>query len=190
MASRTQLICLCEGRKRKSIDEVFINRLVKSLQPGWLRPWPGNSAVRIVSCGNRDDVISELPKELKSCRSAGGDTTVMVWADCDDDCGSPDALVARFWSHAAQNGITKAEFDRVIFCLPKDRIENWVEFLNSGSTNESAEGPRARHNRDVADAARKLAALCKAGGSGERLPSSLQWACRNWHAGTGRLDKS
>ena len=41
VASRTQIVCLCEGRKGESIDEVFINRLMKSLQPDWLRPGQG-----------------------------------------------------------------------------------------------------------------------------------------------------
>ena len=51
MASRTQIVCLCEGRKGESIDEVFINRLIKSLNPNWLRPWAGSNTIRLVPSG-------------------------------------------------------------------------------------------------------------------------------------------
>ena len=60
MASRTQIVCLCEGGKGESIDEIFINRLIKSLDPAWIRPTARN-VVRIVPCGGRLDVIKRMP---------------------------------------------------------------------------------------------------------------------------------
>ncbi|HKR11356.1 MAG TPA: hypothetical protein VJT15_04825 [Pyrinomonadaceae bacterium] len=39
MANRTQIVCLHEGKKGRSIDPVFINRLMRSLNPAWIRPW-------------------------------------------------------------------------------------------------------------------------------------------------------
>ena len=80
MASRTQLVCLCEGKKGGSIDEVFINRLIKSLDPSWLRPWSGTNRLRLVSCGSRKDVLERMPRELRNCLGQGGNTTLMVWA--------------------------------------------------------------------------------------------------------------
>jgi hypothetical protein len=102
VASRTQIVCLCEGRKGESIDEVFINRLMKSLQPDWLRPWPGSNVVRLVPCGGRMEVVEKMPVELQRCLDAGGNTTLMVWADCDDNCDDGDALKAHFWQEAKQ----------------------------------------------------------------------------------------
>lgn len=180
MASRTQIVCLCEGKRGESIDEVFINRLMKSLQPDWLRPWPGSNVVRIVPCGGRTEVIEKMPAELRRCLDAGGKTTLMVWADCDDNCADPDALKALFWNEAQQRGITQAEFDQAVFVLAKDRLENWVEFLMTGATDELKEGPRVKSNREAADAAKKLAAMCSEGKPVINMPLSLQWSCGNW----------
>jgi hypothetical protein len=175
VASRTQIVCLCEGSKGESIDEVFINRLVKSLQPEWLRPWPGNNVIRLVPCGGRKKVIETLPIELEHCIAAGGHTTLMVWADCDDDCADPEALKVHFWNEARRNAITKDQFERVVFIFAKNRIENWIEFLAMGNTDESKEGPRVRHNREAAEAAKKLATMCRDGNPVRgRLKSALR----------------
>lgn len=187
MASRTQIVCLCEGRKGASIDEVFINRLIKSLQPDWLRPWPGSNVIRLVSCGGRKEVIEKLPGELSRCLNAGGHTTLLVWADCDDDCGDPEALKAQFWNHAQQQAITKEQFERVVFIFAKDRIENWIEFVAMGNTDESKEGQRVKHNREAAEAAKKLAAMCREAKPVINMPPSLQWSCRNWQSFAKRM---
>jgi hypothetical protein len=189
VASRTQMVCLCEGRKGESIDEVFINKLMRTIKPSWIRP-EGTNIVRIEPCGGRKEVIARTPGQLRLCLGAGGDTTLMVWADCDDDCTDGDALKATFWEEAARQGITKEQFDRVVFIFAKDRLENWVEFLRAGSTDESNEGPRVKHNREVADAAKKLAGYCKARAQVDRMPPSLQWSCKNWRALDERLKKS
>jgi hypothetical protein len=180
-------VCLCEGRNGESIDEVFINRLMKSLQPDWLRPWPGSNVVRLVPCGGRKEVVEKMPVELQRCLDAGGNTTLMVWADCDDTCNDGDALKAHFWQEAKQKGITQEQFERVVFIFTKDRIENWIEFLLTGSTDESREGPRVKHNREAADAAKRLADFCKSGKPVNNVPSSLQWSCKNWRALTERM---
>jgi hypothetical protein len=166
---------------------VFINRLMKSLQPDWLRPWKGSNVVRLVPCGGRKEVVENMPVELQRCLDAGGKTTLMVWADCDDNCNDGDALKAHFWQEAKQNGITQEQFERVVFIFAKDRIENWIEFLVSGSTDESREGPRVKHNREAADAAKNLADFCKSGKPLNDMPPSLRWSCKNWRAFTGRM---
>ena len=180
MANRTQIVCLCEGRKGESIDEVFINRLMKSLQPDWLRLWSGSNVIRLVPCGGRTEVIEKLPAELRNCLAAGGHTTLMVWADCDDDCADPDALKIRFWNEAQRQAITKEQFERVVFIFAKDRIENWIEFLMTGITDESKEGRRVKHNREAAEAAKKLASMCKKLEPVSDMPPSLRWSCKNW----------
>lgn len=187
MASRTQIVCLCEGRKGESIDEVFINRLIKSLDPKWLRPWAGSNTIRLVPCGGRNAVLKKLPEELRYSQDAGGDTTLLVWADCDDDCADGETLKASFWQEAQRQGITNEQFNRVVFIFAKDRLENWIEFLRTGSTDESQEGPRVKHNRTVADAAKKLAKLCSAGKPLDDLPPSLKWSCLNWRALGARM---
>jgi len=187
MASRTQIVCLCEGRKGKSIDEVFINRLMKSLQPDWLRPWPGSNVVRLVPCGGRLEVVEKMPEELKRCLDAGGNTALMVWADCDDNCADADALKTHFWKEAESKGIAPAQFDRVVFIFAKDRIENWIEFLLTGKTDESKEGPRVKSNREAADAAKKLASMCREAKGVTNMPPSLQWSCENWRALVARI---
>jgi hypothetical protein len=181
VASRTQIVCLCEGKKGQSIDEVFINRLMKSLQPDWLRPWPGSNVIRLVPCGRRKELVEKMPEELNDCLSAGGHTTLMVWADC-DDCDNSEALKAHFWNEARRQSINSEQFERVVFIFAKDRIENWIEFLNTGATDESREGPRVKYNREAADAAKKLASICKENKPVTNMPPSLQWSCKNWQA--------
>ncbi len=187
MPSRTEIVCLCEGAARASIDPVFINKLIKSLNPSWVRK-KGSNWVRPIPCGGRNDLIARFPGELTAVLRAGGDTTLMVWADCDDDCLDGDSLKAIFWKEAKQAGIGKEEFDRVVFVFAKDRLENWIEFLQTGKTDEEIEGPRVKHSRGVAEAARRLADLC---GSKERrpssLPPSLEWSCRNRHTLVARM---
>lgn len=187
MANRTQIVCLCEGNKGKSIDEVFIYKLIRTLEPSWLRLGGGSNMLRLVPCGGRTAVIEKMPEELKNCLNAGGQTTLMVWADCDDDCDNGAALKDAFWKVAEPQKITREQFAQVVFVFPKDRLENWIEFLQNGSTDESIEGRRVRHNRDVADAAKKLAETCKTQTPMVGLPPSLQWSCKNWQALNERM---
>jgi hypothetical protein len=100
MANRTQIVCLHEGEQGRSIDPIFINRLLKGLQPAWIRPWKGSNIVRIVDCGGRPELIKKMPMELGACLAMGGDTTLMVWADLDDDMPDGDTLKERFWQEA------------------------------------------------------------------------------------------
>ena len=187
MASRTQIVCLHEGEAGRSIDPVFIRVLLKALDPAWIRPWKGNNIVRTVDCGGRSELIARMPTELLSCLNMGGDTTLMVWADLDHDTADGDKLKAMFWAGAQQAGITKDQFDQVVFVLAKDRIENWIEFLLTGTTDESREGPRQKHDRVVADAARLLATRCSSSAADPPLPPSLEWSCRNWRTLVSRM---
>lgn len=187
MPNMTQIVCLCEGKSGQSIDEVFINRLIRSLDPSWVRPWGGSNTIRLVPCGGRGALIKKTPQELKSCLKAGGITTLIVWADCDHDCIHGDALRDKFWKEAQKNGIGNHDFERVVFILAKDRLENWIEFLHTGGTDEATEGPRVKHNREAADAAKKLAEFCKSGKPLEGIPASLKWSCKNWRALVDRM---
>ena len=186
MASRTQIVCLCEGEKGASIDEVFINKLIKLLKPAWIRPDDSNF-VRPRPCGGRKALIEKMPGELRNCIDAGADKTLMVWADCDDNCTNGEALRAMFWREAERQGITREEFDRVVFIFAKDRLENWVQFLKTGKTDEAEEGPRVKNGREAADAANKLADYCKTGKPVDGMPPSLQWSCKNWRALVERM---
>lgn len=180
MASRTQIVCLHEGKKGRSIDPVFIRALLKALNPAWIRPWKGNNIIRLMDCGGRSDLIARMPIALQQCLAMGADTTLMVWADLDHDMDDGEKLKEKFWTTAQQAGITREQFDQVVFAFAKDRLENWVEFLLTGTTDESREGPRQRHDRPVADAARRLAQRCKGQAARPPNPASLDWSCQNW----------
>lgn len=105
----------------------------------------------------------------------------MVWADCDDNCSDANALKDFFVKEALQQGLQQDQIDAVVFIFAKDRLENWIEYLNTGSTDESKEGPRV--NGDVTrEAAKKLAQQCLSGKPLNDAPASLLWSCANWHS--------
>lgn len=187
MANRTQIVCLHEGETGRSIDPVFINALLRALAPAWIRPWKGSNILRPVDCGGRKSLIAKMPTELRVCLNAGGTTTLMVWADLDDDMKNGDELKAEFWKVAQENGITAAEFATVVFVFAKDRLENWIQFLLDGATDESKEAPRVKKNKAVADAAKTLAQRCRKQTSQPPLPSSLEWSCGNWRQLVDRM---
>jgi hypothetical protein len=171
-----------EGTRGGSIDPVFINALLKKLKPSWVRQAEGSNLARLRPCHGRIELIEEMPKQLKACLAMGGHTTLMVWADCDHDHANGDELKATFRNKAAASGISHAEFEKVVFVFAKDRLENWVEFLATGKTDESLEGPRVKSGRAAADAAKKLAEHCLSGAPIPNIPPSLDWSCRNWKA--------
>ena len=189
MPSRTQILCLHEGKRGSSIDPIFIHALLKGLNPTWIRPWPGNNVILTKDCGGRKELIETMPRELKACLKMGGSTTLMVWADVDDDMADAEALKAEFWKVAEAAGVSWEEFDQVVFVFAKDRIVNCIDFLQTGQTKESVEGRRIKHGREAAEAARKLAAKCLSGAPIPNLPSSLQWSCRNWRVCVKRMSE-
>lgn len=160
---------------------------MRSLSPSWIRPWGGSNIVRLEGCGGRKGLIAATPKKLQEVLLAGGNTTLMVWADLDHDMADGDALKNDFWIEAQREGITRPQFDQVVFVFAKDRIENWVEFLATGATDEMQEGPRLRHDREAADAARQLANYCLSGAPIPGVPPSLEWSCKNWRALVERM---
>ena len=190
MANRTQLVCLHEGEKGRSIDPVFINRLIKSLNPPWIRPFQGANRLRAIDCGGRKSLIEKMPAELQACLTQGGQTTLMVWADLDHDMETGDDLKRVFWEEAQRQGITQEQFSQVVFIFAKDRLENWVQYLLDGATDESTEGPRVKHNKTVASAARNLAERCRRNQAEPTLPPSLQWSCQNWRELAERMRNS
>jgi hypothetical protein len=138
-------------------------------------------------CGGRIELIARMPTALRSCLAMGGNTTLMVWADLDHDMANGDALKNEFWKQAQQAGIQREQFDQVVFVFAKDRLENWIEFLLTGATEESREGSRQRHDQAVAKAARSLARRCASGAAEPKLPPSLSWSCQNWHTLAERM---
>ena len=173
-------MCLHEGEHGHSIDPVFIRTLLKALDPAWIRPWKGSNIIRSVGCGGRSSLIARLPEELRTCLEMGADTTLMVWADLDDDMDDGNRLQQKFQEEARQNGIPDADFGRVVFVFAKDRLENWIEFLLTASTDEAQEGPRVKDGKHVAAAAKKLAQICKGQLDATQFPPSLNWSCQNW----------
>lgn len=189
MANRTQIVCLHEGKAGRSIDPVFINALINALNPSWLRAYKGSNLVRPIGCGGRGELIRQVPSQLRACIHAGSDTTLVVFADVDDDKADCDALKAEFWRVARDAGISETEFSQVVFAFAKDRLENWIQFLHTGSTDESLEGPRVQHTRQAAEAARRLADRCTNQSNDPPLPASLAWSCGNWRKLVERMKR-
>jgi hypothetical protein len=177
--SRTRIVCLHEGEAGRSIDGLFILALLKELDPPWARLWDGSNIVRPVPCGGRSTLLDRMPGELKTCLAAGSDTTLMIWADLDHDMADGDVLKREFWKRAKAAEISKADFDQVVFVFSKDRLENWIQFLETGDTDEAKEGPRVKYPRQASDAAKRLAEMCRANLAAQ-LPASLTWSCSNW----------
>jgi len=111
----------------------------------------------------------------------------MVWADLDHDMPDGESLKQEFWTVAQRAGLTREQFEQVVFVFAKDRLENWIEFLLTGTTDESKEGPRLKHDRPVAEAARNLARRCASGAAAPQLPPSLGWSCQNWRKLVDRM---
>jgi hypothetical protein len=116
----------------------------------------------------------------------GGDTTLVVLADV-DELKNGDELKSEYWKEAEAAGLSGELFERVVFIFPKDCIENWIEFLNKGATDESQKGPRVKNLSEVRDAARKLAKFCRSGLTPGPLPPSLEWSCHNWRTLVERM---
>ena len=189
MSKRTQIVCLHEGTKGSSIDPVFVNAFLKSYNPEWIRPW-GTSKIRLIPYGGKVELRSGFPKELKVALSAGAEITLIVFADIDDVLQTGDELKELYWKTAQEHGVSREDFERTVFIFSKDRIENWIEFIETGNTDENKEGPRIHENSVVRDAARKLSEMCRSGKSNAPLPPSLEWSCRNWHSLVSRMKQN
>ena len=185
MSKRTRIVCIHEGKKGASIDPVFANAFIKAYSPEWLRPWE-TSKVRLVPYGGKTELRNNFVKELRGVITAGGDTTLIVFADIDDELQNGEELKEEYWKTAQRQNIKIEDFNKVVFIFAKDRIENWIEFLLNGSTDESKEGQRIKDNSMVRQAARRLANMCLSNSS-EKLPPSLEWSCKNWHLFVKRM---
>jgi hypothetical protein len=135
----------------------------------------------MVPCGGRSELLQRIAVELRACLDQGRNTTLMVWADLDHDMLDGDSLRNECWTEAQRAGISRTNFEQIVFIFAKDRLENWIQFLNDVVTDESVEAPRVQHLGHVGNAARQLATRC-ADGSNDPLPPSLSWSCKNWHA--------
>jgi hypothetical protein len=186
MAKRTQIVCLHEGKKGRSIDPIFANSFLKAYDPEWLRPW-STGIIRFVPCGGKSELLKAFPSELRICEAAGGNTTLMVLADIDDDIESPESLKKKYRDAAKADGLSNAVFEKTVFIFAKDRIENWVEFLIKGTTDENREGQRIKEFSTVREAAKKLAKNCHSNSMDPLPPPSLQWSCGNWRALVERM---
>jgi hypothetical protein len=188
-SSRTELLCICEGTNAKgSVDHVFVRQLLKKLSPSWVRTTEGRKAPRVIPAGGRNEVINQLYHEMTLMTGRGASFTLMVWADLDHDQPDPDRFASQIREGAKGHGIPEDAFDNVVFVFAKDRLENWIEYLLTGKTDEGIEGPRVEPVV-AAEAARKLADLCERGAPVDALPPSLKWSCDNWHALKRRLGR-
>lgn len=135
-------------------------------------------------------MVEEMPNEVRMCWNQGGHTTLMVWADLDDDMPDGDALKTEFWKKAQAEGISEQQFEQVVFIFAKDRLENWIQFIRDGSTDEGTEGLRVKDNSIVAEAAKSLAKMCQKNQPVPQIPPSLDWSCKNWRKLVDRMKNS
>jgi hypothetical protein len=189
MLKRTQIICMHEGRKGQSIDPVFANAFLKEYDPEWLRPFATGKA-RFIACGGKAELQQRFPQELKNCNSMGSDTTLIVFADL-DKLETGDQLKDLYWKTAEKSGITREIFEKAVFVCPKYRIENWVQYISIGNTDENMEGPRVENdNKKVRDMAQVLAKKCRQIQQTKvSLPPSLEWSCHNWRILVERMQR-
>ncbi|MCL2016106.1 MAG: hypothetical protein FWG68_07680 [Defluviitaleaceae bacterium] len=188
---RTQIVCLHEGEK-DSIDPIFVNAFLKKLNPTWLRPW-AKSKVKLIPCTDKTTMLKHyFPVELERCTKMGADTTLVVMTDLDDDCANGDILRDKYRQIAENAEIDEKLFAKVVFICPKYRIENWIEYLNTGHTDENIKAPRTDNN-SAKMAAIKLADMCQKNvdkniGNAD-FPLSLKWSCNNWNEISRQLQK-
>lgn len=184
MSHRTQIVYMHEGEKNdegimNSVDPIFANAFLRKYDPKWLR-----SPTKPVPCGRKGRLLEMFPQTLKDVMAQGSDTTLIVLADVDDKIDDCEKLKDDYWEVAQKADIKREDFDKVVFIFPKDRIENWVEFLCGRETDESVEGKRTKKTasgkRLVRDAAERLAQMCKSGHGIPNIPPSLEWSCKNW----------
>jgi len=179
MAKRTQIICIHEG-KRNSVDAIFANAFIKEYKPDWIRPFTTGKA-RFEGCGGKSELLQKFPQELRNCIAAGSDTTLIVFADIDEKLDNGEELKEKYWENAQKTGITREEFEKAVFIFSKDRIENWIQYLSTGTTDENVEGPRVKNNSEAKNMAQLLARKCRQlQQNKENFPPSLEWSCRNW----------
>lgn len=188
MKKRTQIVCIHEGKQGVSIDPVFITAFFKAYNPSWIRPW-GTSKIRLVPYGGKTELRAGFSAELKNVLAAGANTTLIVFADIDDEFDDGEELKKLYWEVAQKNKIKKEDFDKVVFIFSKDRIENWIQFIQTGTTDEDKEGPRVYNNSIVKDSANKLADMCLDKKTECKFPKSLKWSCCNWHLLINRMKK-
>ena len=186
MSKRTQIVCIHEGKKGASIDSVFANSFLKAYNPEWIRPWQ-TGIVRLVPYGGKLELRNAFPRELRNCVAAGGNTTLIVLADIDDDLENGEQLKQKYWETTQTAGIPRETFDKAVFIFSKDRIENWIEFLATGVTDENREGQRVKDNAIVRDAAKTLVEKCRSGQTSEPFQPSLEWSCSNWQSLVKRM---
>jgi len=190
MSKRTHVVCLHEGKRNiagmiRSIDPIFISAFFRAYNPKWLRTRP-----RFIECGGKAALIKKFPDELKICTAQGGDTTLIVMADVDDDFVDCDALKSKYHDIAVNAGISEDDFNKVLFVFPKDRIENWIEYLTTGKTDESVEGKRVTSSL-AAKAAKELAHKCLNNKKfTSPMPPSLEWTCKNWKSLLNRMKQT
>ncbi len=180
---RAQLVCLREGKQ----DIVFVNAFIKAYDPSWLRPHKSGN-VYFEKCNGKTELLQKFPQVLLNCAKRGADTALIVLADVDDDCDSCEELKKKYIKAAKDYGIDDGLLKSVVFVFPKDRIENWIQFINDGVTDEAIEAPRVKNEVAVA-AARKLADMCKTNIDDGQFPTSLKWSCKNWRRFVGRMRK-
>jgi hypothetical protein len=187
MPKRTQVVCLHEGKK-DSVDLIFANAFIKAYDPEWLRPY-STGVVYFRPCGGKSSLLKVFPEELKNCITRGSNTTLVVLTDLDDECTDGEELKKQYWEAAKEQGIAREKFDGVLFITPKYRIENWIEYLSTGTTDENEKGPRLKYTGvDARKMAKDLVDMCRNPKKcPDTFPPSLEWSCQNWHSLVKRM---
>lgn len=173
MGRRVQIVFLCEDSQHQSFGLAFLGELT------------GIRNIETVRAGSRANVINRFPKELKALRSRSG-SALVVMIDADKDSVSDVRQIID--QKLAQTGEPPVRVKDLVFVAsPKWRIENWIQYLREGHTDESKQGPRLDKENSCREDAKRLFESCIGNVALLQAPESLESACAEWKPFRNRI---
>jgi hypothetical protein len=167
MAKRVEIVFLHEDTQHQSFGTAFLNKItrVRRIEP--------------VRMGRRSMLVNDFPRQLKAVRSRGGKAALVVLIDADHDSVQEIREVLDRRLKEADMPTISPE-DPIFIAIPKWRIENWIEYLRTGDTDEAAQGARLIDEASARPLAAKLHETCLNGPPLASPPPSLEQACTEW----------
>lgn len=171
--SRARITLLCEDSQTDSFVRRFLKRRNFSGRDITTAPLPAGSQ------SGEQWVRERYPSELRAIRGRQGAYLVVV---TDADAGSTDDRRAELDAECERQGVPRRDDDDpVLVVVPRRSIETWLHYLGGQPVDELKHYPRLRWERDCADHAKRLYAMCH---EDQRLddsaPPSLREACEEY----------
>lgn len=172
--ARVEIVFLHEDTQHQSFGTAFLNQIktMRRIEP--------------VRKGSRALLVQDFPRQVKAVRSRGGAAALVVLIDADRD--SVDKVWNILNDRLKQEGMSVISSSDLIFIAsPKWRIENWIEYLRTGATNEELQGPRLEDEGSAREDAGSLYQMCVTRALPPNPPPSLKAACEQWLAFRDKL---